>query len=146
MKIFCRRREDSVPGRRYIDSTVSAEPATCLISSNPRAIIMGIFPRTLFAALVLLISPLAAFAVDGVMGIVTGNPGKIMDGEKVLAEVPKGTRLWVFSEKPGWAEVKVPNEEQHGWLKHQLTIHNSQKSKMNSSRNQSIMRKNIQFY
>lgn len=56
------------------------------------------------------------FAADGHMGIVTGNPGKIMDGNKVLADVPKGTRLWIFSEMPGWTEVKIPNQDERGWI------------------------------
>lgn len=60
------------------------------------------------------------FAVEGQMGTVTGSPGRIpgriMDGAKVLAEVPQGTLLWIFSEQPGMFEVKVPTQEQHGWM------------------------------
>jgi hypothetical protein len=52
------------------------------------------------------------------MGIVTASPGKIMDGTQVMAEVESGTRLWVFkvSDDKKWAEVKVPNKEQHGQM------------------------------
>ncbi len=58
----------------------------------------------------------ASFAVEG-MFLVTASPGKIMAGEKVLAELPKDTRVWVFASAPGWAEVRVPNSEEHGWIR-----------------------------
>jgi len=65
--------------------------------------------------LMLLVGSTVCFA-HGEMLIVTANPGKIMDGAKVLAEVPAGTRLWAFGENQGWREVKVPNSEARGWL------------------------------
>jgi CHAT domain-containing protein len=50
------------------------------------------------------------------MTTVTAAPGKIMDGERVMAEVPAGTKLWVFETKPGWVEVKDPQTDKHGWI------------------------------
>jgi CHAT domain-containing protein/Tfp pilus assembly protein PilF len=65
-----------------------------------------------------LLTPPECFAADGAMIVVTANPGKIMDGTKVLAEVPMGTRLWYFtlSQDKNWVELKVPNREERGWM------------------------------
>ncbi len=46
--------------------------------------------------LVFLFSAKTVLAADGAMIVVTANPGKIMAGTKVLADVPRGTRLWYF--------------------------------------------------
>lgn len=47
---------------------------------------------------------------EGDLVTVTATPGKIMERDKVLAEMPAGTRLWVFkvSADKQWVEVKVP--------------------------------------
>ncbi len=70
------------------------------------------------AAWVWLVHARSLLGAEGYLVTVTATPGKIMERDKVLAEVPAGTRLWVFkvSADKQWVEVKVPNGEQHGWL------------------------------
>jgi len=47
-------------------------------------------------------------------------PAKLMDGERVMTEIPRGTKIWIFDSKPGWVEVKEPQGERHGWIRSQL--------------------------
>jgi hypothetical protein len=49
---------------------------------------------------------------------VSAGEATIKGGTETLATVPQGTRLWVFSVRHGgaWLEVKVPKNEQHGWI------------------------------
>ena len=62
-------------------------------------------------------SPRAATAADGYMIRVIADRGEIKLGQKVLARVPKGTRLWAFSvNDKKWANVKVPGSDDKGWL------------------------------
>jgi len=67
-------------------------------------------------ALSLALYAASALAVDGYLVTVTGNPGQVMDGAKVLARVPRGTRLWVLEEKEGWLHVNDPKSDQRGWI------------------------------
>ncbi len=86
------------------------------------------------ACIILLWSLRPALAVDGQMVIITANPGKIMDGTKVLAEVPRSTRLWVLEEKEGWLKVNDPKSDQRGWISDQavqeVTFTNAQQKQL----------------
>jgi CHAT domain-containing protein len=58
-----------------------------------------------------------SLAQEGVLGIIVANPAHIMDSKKtLLADVPKGTRLWIFRMEGELLEVKVPGKQQRGWL------------------------------
>jgi type IV secretory pathway VirB10-like protein len=70
----------------------------------------------LFLGLWLFSAANAARALEGYLVAVTANPGQIMDGAKVLARVPRGTRLWVLEEKAGWLNVNDPKSDQRGWI------------------------------
>ncbi len=59
--------------------------------------------------------PLSAQEIN-VIGVVTTKSAKIMDGPRVMAEVPQGTRLWIFNKERIWLEIKIPGVEQHGWI------------------------------
>ena len=52
----------------------------------------------------------------GKMAIVTEASATIMDADKVLGSVAIGTRFWIFSVNNSWAEIKLPDSEQHGWM------------------------------
>ncbi len=72
---------------------------------------------TICATLLAVTLTSAAAAADGFMVRVKTDPGHIKSGNEVLANVPKGTRLWVFEVKARqWANVKVPDGEQKGWI------------------------------
>lgn len=53
----------------------------------------------------------------GQMAEVIVSPANVMDAERVLATIPKGTTLKIYSIQQGWAEVKIPQSTQRGWVK-----------------------------
>ncbi|QDU29437.1 photosystem I assembly protein Ycf3 [Anatilimnocola aggregata] len=61
-----------------------------------------------------------ALAVDGYMVVVTAATAPIKSENKVLGTIPGSTRIWVFEEKGDWKRVKVPGQEQKGWIAAQL--------------------------
>jgi CHAT domain-containing protein/tetratricopeptide (TPR) repeat protein len=107
------RKPDVNPGRIQ---RISISPTGQLAMNTRSASNRGFWSRAggVICWLALLLQD--ASAAEGSLGVVIGDPGRIMADDKVLAEVPKGTRLWIFETKPGWSEVKVPDGEQHGWM------------------------------
>ncbi|QDU29442.1 photosystem I assembly protein Ycf3 [Anatilimnocola aggregata] len=66
-----------------------------------------------FASAALLSNGIAA---DGYLVTVTAATAQIKSEQTVLGTVQRGTRLWVFEEKGDWIRVKVPGQEEKGWI------------------------------
>ncbi|MCA9076646.1 MAG: CHAT domain-containing protein [Planctomycetaceae bacterium] len=61
--------------------------------------------------------PAIGEAANGHMVRVTEASGQIKDGNSVLANVARGTQLYVYEVQNGeWAKVRVPGQEAKGWI------------------------------
>jgi len=57
-----------------------------------------------------------ALALDGVLATVTADPANVLVNGRVVATIPKDTKIWIFEAKNGVGRVLIPGTEKFGQI------------------------------